>query len=148
MSAADAAGATEKPFRVLPKVTPSNEHFWRGGAEGELRFLRCQACGHYIHPPQPVCPKCLSRDVVPEAVSGRGEVVTFTINEHVWNPTMPPRYVIAMVELDEQPGLRLVTNVVGCGPDDVAIGMRVEVEFDRYEEVWLPMFHPVRDLDA
>ena len=34
----------EKPFRVLPKLTAGNAHFWQGGAEGELRFLRCDAC--------------------------------------------------------------------------------------------------------
>ena len=33
------------------------------GAEGELRFLRCQDCGYWIHPPPPVCPKCLSRNL-------------------------------------------------------------------------------------
>jgi hypothetical protein len=34
---------SERPFRVLPRVDARNEHFWRGGAEGELRFLRCNA---------------------------------------------------------------------------------------------------------
>ena len=48
-----------RPFRVLPAVVPENEHFWTGGAEGELRFLRCTACRYWIHPPTPVCPRCL-----------------------------------------------------------------------------------------
>ena len=57
---AEPEAAAPRPFRVLPAVTPENEHFWLGGAEGELRFLRCQSCGYWIHPPQPVCP------IVPE----------------------------------------------------------------------------------
>ena len=61
-----------RPFRVLPAVTPDNEHFWLGGAEGELRMLRCQTCGWWIHPPAPVCPIDLSRDIRPEVLSGRG----------------------------------------------------------------------------
>ena len=55
---------TDKPFRVLPRVTTDNEHFWTGGSQGELRFLRCRACGYYIHPPGVLCPKCHSAQVV------------------------------------------------------------------------------------
>ncbi|MGZ4711007.1 MAG: Zn-ribbon domain-containing OB-fold protein, partial [Acidimicrobiales bacterium] len=69
-----------RPFRVLPAVTPENEHFWMGGAEGELRFLRCRSCRFWIHPPQPICPSCLSRELAVEAVSGRATVFTYTVN--------------------------------------------------------------------
>ncbi len=58
----------DKPFRILPRVTPENEHFWTGGADGELRFKRCSACGHYLHPPAPRCPICLSKDLEVAAV--------------------------------------------------------------------------------
>ena len=57
-------GDEDLPFRVMPAVTVDNEHFWRGGAEGELRFLRCDRCGYWIHPPAPICPECLGREVV------------------------------------------------------------------------------------
>ena len=57
----------EKPFRVLPKVTSLDEHFWKGGADGRLHLLRCRDCRQYVHPPQPVCPECLGKDLVPEA---------------------------------------------------------------------------------
>ena len=67
---------TDRPFRVLPRVTDQNEHFWRGGADGELRFLRCQDCGYWIHPPAPICPECLSKDVAAEPVSGDAVVHT------------------------------------------------------------------------
>jgi uncharacterized protein len=134
-----------KPFRVLPRITPDNEHFWQGGADGELRFLRCQGCGYWIHPPAPICPQCLSKDVAPEAVSGRAVVHTFTVNHQPWYPDLDPPYVIAIVELPEQDGLRLTTNIVGCAVDDVRIGMPVRVTFDQYDEVYLPMFEPDPD---
>jgi uncharacterized OB-fold protein len=132
-----------KPFRILPAVTPENEHFWHGGEAGELRFLRCQDCGYWIHPPGPVCPSCLGRDLAVEAVSGRAVVHTFTVNWQPWMPGFDPPYVIAIVDLPEQDGLRLTTNVVDCAPDDVRIGMAVEVGFLDYDPVWLPYFRPV-----
>jgi hypothetical protein len=133
----------EKPFRVLPRVTDRNRHFWTGGAEGELRFLRCRACGTYVHPPAPVCPACLSREVAPEAVSGRAKVLTFTLNHQPWVPSADHPYAIAIVEIEEQPGLRLMTNIVNCPPEAVQIGMPVRVVFEQHEEVWVPLFEPV-----
>jgi uncharacterized protein len=132
-----------RPFRVLPAVGPDNEHFWTGGAEGELRFLRCTACRCWIHPPSPVCPRCLSTELAVEAASGRATVFTYTINWQPWIPTFDPPYVVAIVALPEQEDLRLTTNIVGCEPDDVVIGMEVEVDFLEYDDVWLPLFRPV-----
>jgi len=134
---------SEKPFSILPEVNPANEHFWRGGAENELRFLRCRPCGEWIHPPAPVCPRCLGKDVGPEAVSGRARVVTFTVNHQPWIPGFPPPYVIAIVELPEQAGLRLTTNLVGVLPEDVRIDLEVRVVFEQHDGVYLPLFAPV-----
>ena len=134
----------DKPFRVLPRVTPLNEHFWRGGAQGELRFLRCNPCGGYIHPPAPICPACLSRDIAPQAVSGRATVAAFTLNHQPWVPSPDHPYVIAIVEIEEQPDLRLMTNIVECPPEHVAIGMAVQVCFEEHEDVFIPVFEPVK----
>ena len=135
------------PFRILPRVNDANEHFWRGGRDGELRILRCQDCGWWIHPPSPVCPQCLSKRLRPEATSGDAVVHTFTVNHQLWIPTFDPPYVVAIVELVEQPGLRLTTNIVGVDPAEVAIGQAVHVTFEHHDdrgyEVWLPLFAPV-----
>ncbi len=133
---------SDKPFRVLPRVTPLNEHFWRGGADGELRFLRCQDDGTYVHPPAPICPECLGKNVSPEAVSGRATVLTYTLNHQQWVPSPDHPYCIAIVELEEQPGLRLMTNVVNCPAEDVRIGMPVKVLFEAYEDIFIPVFEP------
>lgn len=134
------------PFRVLPLVTDANRHFWTGGERDELRFLRCQVCGEYVHPPQPICPRCHSKELVPEAVSGRATVATYTVNHHAWMPGPELPYVVAIVEIVEQPTLRLTTNIVGCRPDDVSVGMAVRVVFEHHAdgdgEVWIPLFEP------
>ncbi|MFI5317751.1 MAG: Zn-ribbon domain-containing OB-fold protein [Myxococcota bacterium] len=133
---------TEPHFRILPAVTPENDHFWTGGAHGELRMLRCRACGTWIHPPAPNCPACLSRDREVAALSGRARVATYTVNHQPWIPGFPPPYVIAIVELPEQAGLRLTTNLVHCSPEEVWIGMPVRVVFERHDTVYLPLFEP------
>jgi uncharacterized OB-fold protein len=127
----------------VPQVNDDNRDFWTGGRDGELRIARCGDCGYYIHPPTPRCPQCLSEDVQPSIVSGRGVVYTYTVNEREWAPGVEVPYVIAIVQLDEQPDLRLMTNIVGCSPADVTIGMPVQVEFREQGDVYAPVFRPV-----
>ena len=134
------------PFRLLPAVGPDNAHFWQGGAEGALRFLRCQACRTYVHPPAPVCPECLGRSLEPETVSGRATVHTFTINRHPWVPGFDPPYLIGIVEIPEQPGLRITTNLVNCSLDELRADLPVRVLFEERDGgVFLPLFEPARD---
>jgi uncharacterized OB-fold protein len=101
---------------------------------------RCGACQRFFHPPAPICPSCGSLDVAPQATSGRGRIATYTINHQAWKPELAAPYVVAIVELDDQPGLRLLSNVVGLPPDQVRIGMPVQVTFEQHEDVWLPLF--------
>jgi uncharacterized OB-fold protein len=134
---------SDKPFRLQPLVNDENEHVWLGGKEGELRFLACTACDTYIHPPAPVCPACLGRECEPRAVSGRAEVHTYTVNHHPWVPGFDPPYVVAIVEMVEQEGLRLMTNIVNCEIEDVEIGMPVKVCFEELPDgAFLPLFEP------
>ena|ERR1700722_1647429 len=133
-------------LRRLAVLTPENETFWLGGEDGTLRFLRCQSCRYFIHPPSPVCPECLSRDVAYEGVSGSAEVLTYTINYQQWFPGQDVPYVVAIVEMPEQEGLRLTTNIVNCSVDDVTIGMQVVVKFLPVEEMYLPLFEPLESV--
>jgi len=135
---------TDTPFRILPRLTPENEFFWTSGADGRLRFLRCSTCGYFVHPPAPICPVSLTKTLSPEAVSGRATVATFTVNHQAWIPGFDPPYVVAMVEIDEQPSVRLTTNIVGCRPEEVRIGMPVQVLFEHHDDVWIPLFEPAR----
>jgi uncharacterized protein len=133
---------TATPFRVQPALDDENRSFWTSGQDGRLRFLRCQACGYWLHPPGPRCPVCGSREMAPEAVSGRGEVWSYTVNHQPWDGDTEP-YAIVLVALPEQDGLRLTSNLVNCPPDDVHIGMPVQVTFERHDAVWFPLFEPV-----
>lgn len=133
--------ADNQTNRIPPPIDDLNRAFWTGGAEGQLLVQRCAGCRRWVHPPEPACPSCGGM-LAPEPVSGRGTVFTFTINRHVFNPAVPVPYVVALVELDEQPGLRFTTNIVGCDPEAVHIGMPVAVEFEQAGDAWVPVFHP------
>ena len=117
--------------------------WWEGCARGELWLQRCAACGVLRHRPRAVCPACLSGEVAYERASGRGTVHTFTVTHQ--NHAPPFRgctpYVLAYVELEEGP--RLLTNVVGCEPDAVRVGMPVVVDFGEvHDEIAVPRFRP------
>jgi uncharacterized OB-fold protein len=130
-------------IRVLPRLDDTNRFFWTSGADGVLRFLRCQQCRRYVHPPAPRCPYCEGGDgsLEPEAVSGRGRLHSFSVNYQQWIPGDGP-YVVGLVTIDEQDDVRLMTNVVDCPEDDLVVDMPVEVAFEHQEDVWLPLFRP------
>jgi acetyl-CoA acetyltransferase/uncharacterized OB-fold protein len=133
----------EHPFAPLPAIEPDSEAYWTACREGRLEMARCQACRWFVHPARPVCSRCRSRDVRPETLSGLATVVTYTVNHQRWMPGLEVPYVIAVVELVEQRNLRLTTNVVGCPPEAVRIGMPVKVTFRKVtDEVSLPIFAP------
>jgi uncharacterized OB-fold protein len=126
--------------RILPRLDDDNRAFWTGGSAGELRIMHCADCETFIHPPRPVCRNCLSDNVVPHAVSGRGTIDTFTINHQKWRPDMEVPFVIARIALDDAPGIYITSNIVGCAVDEVDIGDAVRVTFLQQEDIWLPLF--------
>ncbi len=121
-------------------LVPESEFFWTSGSEGVLRFRRCADCRSFQHPPGPICRTCGSSNLAPEDVSGRGVLVGFTVNEHMWIPSMPPPYVIGIVAIEEDPRVRLTTNIIDVPVEELAVGRRVEVRFQQAEDVWLPLF--------
>jgi uncharacterized OB-fold protein len=135
-------------LRLAPTPTAESLPFWTGGARGELLISRCRTCRHFFHPPAPVCWRCRSLDVAPETVSGRATVAAYTVNRQPWIPGFEPPYIVAMVELVEEPDVRLTTNVVDIAIDDMRIGLEVEVFFEVWavgedeDPVWVPLFRP------
>jgi uncharacterized protein len=129
--------------RTLPAIDRDNEAYWTWGREGKLAIHRCASCEYFVHPPVPFCPRCESRDVAPQAVSGRGRVVTFTINHKPWVPDLVDPYVLALVAIAEQDDVRLACNIVECAPEAVDFDMEVEVVFEQAEDLWIPLFRPV-----
>jgi uncharacterized OB-fold protein len=101
---------------------------------------RCGDCNSWFHPPAPVCPICTSLNVASQPVSGRGTVYSYTINYQAWDAELADPFVIAIVALPEQEGLRFLSNVVGCDPSEVHIDMAVRVIFEQVDDVWIPLF--------
>lgn len=130
--------------RIVPPLDDDNREFWTGGGSGQLRLPFCPACSRWIFPPLLRCPDC-SGQAVYAPVSGKGRVFTYTVNHHPFNPEVPVPYVIAIVELVEQEGLRFTTDIVNCPVDSVTIDMPVRVVFEQQGEVFVPLFEPDPD---
>jgi len=132
--------ATKKP---LPRIDEESRGYWEALARHELYVQRCGACGTTRFYPRAVCPACLSSRVEWIRASGRGAVYTFTVTHQNQAPGFRGEvpYVLAVVELAE--GVRLLTNIVDCPPDEVRIGMPVEVVFeDVTPTITLAKFRP------
>jgi uncharacterized protein len=119
-------------IRMAPAASALAEGYWRAAQERRLAIQRCCACRRFVHFPEWRCPFCRGRELEFEQVSGCGQVSTFTIVHRSVAPGFADRtpYVLAWVELAEQPGLRAFGNVVDCPPQEVYIGLPVRVGFE------------------
>jgi len=127
--------------RPRPVLSEDNRFFWEGIQRGELLIQRCASCGGLRHPPRPMCPRCQSLDWDTLRASGHGRVHSYVVPHHPRLPAFQEPYVVALVDLKE--GTRLVTNLIGMAPEEVRIGMDVELEITRVDdELVLPLFRP------
>ena len=130
--------------KPLPRLDEESKGFWEACQRHELYVQRCGDCGALRYYPRALCPTCLSDRVEWIRCSGRGTVYTFTATHQNqaagFRDALP--YVLAYVELDE--GVRMLTNIVGCAPEAVRIGMPVRVVFeDATADITLPKFEPI-----
>ncbi len=129
--------------KLLPAITPVNKEFWEAAKRQVLKIPQCPSCKKLFFPPVPLCPYCFAEPIGWTQVKGRGKVYTFTIVHRATVPAFQKDapYVLAVIELDE--GVRVPSNVVGCAPDAVRIGMPVRVVFEKAtDEVTIPKFTP------
>ncbi len=122
---------------------PDEAPFWAACQKRELRIQRCASCGLHRHPPGPFCPRCRSEATEWALVPGTGSVFSYTIVQHAAHPALKQSvpYNISVVLLDAADTVRLVSNVVDVTPEDMAIGLRVEVVWeDAAEGRILPRF--------
>ncbi|MBV1879231.1 MAG: OB-fold domain-containing protein [Pseudomonadales bacterium] len=112
-----------------PKPNLDTEGFWQATKSGQLSICRCQECQLWLQPPLERCRQCGATTRF-EAVSGKGSIYSFVVVRHGAVPgyldTLP--YVVAIIELDEQVGLRLPTRLLDVAPETVEIGQRVAVQ--------------------
>jgi len=130
-----------------PGIVPNaaNRFFWEGAARGELLVLRCQECGFLAHPSPDRCPRCAARALVAARMSGGGTVYSFTIVRRAFHPGFAAEipYVVALVELPEQAGLKILSRVVNAAPEAVRIGLPVEPVIVPEGAYGLVLFQPV-----
>lgn len=133
----------KKYLKPLPSPTPWSKPFWAGCKNRKLMIQQCNGCKKFVFYPKLFCPFCLSQDLSWAEASGKGRVYSYTV-VHSYQPRKfadDVPYVVAIIELDE--GVRMMSNVVHCKPQEVACDMKVEVLFDDVtEEVTLPRFRP------
>lgn len=128
--------------RPRPAVMKETAFFWEGAKAGELRIQQCRGCQRLAHPPVVRCPACGSYDLGYRVASGKATLYSFVEPVHPPMPFMRYPYVVGLVELEE--GTRLLTNIVHCAPEQVRIGMPLELVFQQTDpEMRLPMFRPV-----
>ncbi len=126
-----------------PGIDWETRAYWEGAKRHELILQRCSSCAAIQHRPRALCVSCFADTIEYFRASGRGSVYSYTITHQNQSPGFrnATPYVLAWVELEE--GVRLLSNIVGCSPDKVRIGMPIEVDFaDIDGEVAIPRFRP------
>lgn len=135
--------------KPLPTPSQVSQPFWDAAREHRLVYQRCRVCGTRVFYPRDICPgpHCFGVGTLDWVESsGRGWVYSFTVSYQPANPAFADDvpYVLAIIELDE--GWRMNSNVINTPPEDVQIGMRVEVVWDDVTpDFTLPKFQPIRE---
>ncbi len=134
-----------RPARLEAPITEASSPFWEATRGRQLVLPWCVACDQAFWFPREVCPRCLGSAIEWRPASGRGVVYAVTVDHR---PALLPRvfgeepYAIALVDLHE--GVRMLTNVVGVPPGDVAVGLAVEVTWEPMSDGrHLVLFQPV-----
>jgi uncharacterized OB-fold protein len=134
-------------FEELASINPDihTRAFWEYCARRELRFQKCQGCGQFRFPPMTGCRECGGTEVEWVAVAGRGRVFSYTIVHHAAIASVADEvpYAVVVVEFDDAPGARLISNVLDLDPDQVEIGMQLELVWEEPDSgAVLPRFQP------
>lgn len=132
----------QNALRPRPAVNLDNRFWWDAAKERRLVIQRCASCKTLRHPPGPCCPECRSFDWDTVEATGRATLYSYVVAHHPRHPAFDYPLLVAVVDLEE--GTRLITNLVGVAPDDVRIGMPLELEWlEADPDLTLPVFRPV-----
>ena len=130
--------------KPVPEAQPWSEKFWEGTKQGKLLVQICKDCNARIFYPRKVCPECWSGNLDWIEASGKASVHTFSTAYSMVEPKFMDElpYTIAYVDLDE--GIRMMTRIVECQPEEIRFGMKVEVVFHERDGFHLPYFRPIK----
>ena len=129
------------PARIKPPMGHDNAWWWNEVAKGRIAIQRCKGCQELRHPPRPMCPSCRSMEWDSVEISGRGTLHTFTVIHYPQFPGYEFPICAALVDLEE--GVRMVSDVMDCKPEDLEIGMKLQAYVHEDDDGFkLPLFRP------
>ena len=124
--------------KPIPVKTQDNTPYWDGADRHELILQKCNSCPEYSHPPGPSCAKCGSMELSLESQGSEinGKVYSYIISYRPFLPGFQDDLplIIAIVELDKLPDVKLIGNILQCPTDDVQIGMPVKMTWEKMTE--------------
>ncbi|MFJ7638200.1 Zn-ribbon domain-containing OB-fold protein [Peribacillus sp. NPDC046944] len=124
--------------KPIPVKTQDNTPYWDGADRHELILQKCNSCQEYSHPPGPSCAKCGSTELSWESQGSdiNGKVYSYIISYRPFLPGFQDDLplIIAIVELDKLPDVKLIGNIQQCPTDDVHIGMQVKMTWEKMTE--------------
>ena len=126
--------STTERTRMEPPDDPDLAAFWDGTRNQQLLLPHCRSCGKVFWYPRPTCPACLSEDLSWEPATGTGTVHAVTVQSR------PAPHAVVLVDLDE--GVRVMSNMVGIAAENVRIGARVGLTWEPLSDgrhIWLFM---------
>ena len=136
--------------KPVPVPDAASAPFFDGALRGELMLLRCRACATFMSPsaylrlpPRPRCVRCFSAELEWAPSTGSATLYSFAVMHQLYDEAFAGElpYNIAVVETEE--GVRLTSQVVDCANERLAIGMPLEVTFERVSsDVAVPKFRP------
>ena len=112
-----------------PVAESFEEGFWEAVKRRELVFQRCGNCREWLHPPRPMCHKCKSFDLRWERSSGKGKIYSYVTFTREVNPLYVVPFEVVLVEMDDEKPVRMVANMLDTKPEELYIGMPVELDF-------------------
>jgi hypothetical protein len=134
---------SDAPHKNLPQITPETAEYWAGCRRHELLIQRCADCGAAQFYPRAFCTHCSGDQLQWSRASGRGTLASYTVVHRAVSQAYAAEvpYVVALVSLEEGP--MMMSNVVGCPPGDLRIGMNLQVVFDDWSDaITVPKFRP------
>jgi uncharacterized protein len=135
------------PLKPLPLADEITSPYWAAALKHQLALQFCETCDRAVHLPAPSCPRCTGTALTWREHSGRGTLYSYTVMHDSPGPgfadSLP--YIVGVVEIDEQPGLLITTNVLDAAPAELRIGMPLEVTFEELApDSVVPQFRPRR----
>jgi uncharacterized OB-fold protein len=134
---------TDTSAKPVPEVTAALAPFFAAAREGRLVVQRCAGCAALRFPPREICSACLATEATWQPVAGRGVIFSYNVMHQIYHPGFAAAvpYAVVVVKLEEGP--KITSNLVGCPPEAITVGMPVEVVFEQVSpEVTLPKFRP------